>query len=161
MANRKRLFHKSWVISITWKPICILTGHYSKESHTRFSILLTSSRAQVLGTLKSCRKLYTVWCRLETVLEEPQHILVSWIHPRVCNNLVLSFWPCSSNPLIILVAFLCVQIHQTPFLHCGHGFENWFKRLDPCRRGGCKSYSCVFGIACVLWKGKPEVICCL
>lgn len=110
---------------------------------------------QVLDTLKSCRRLCTVWCRLETVQEEPQHMLVSWIHPRLCNNLVLSSWPCSSNPLIILVAFPCVQIHRTPILHCGHGFGNWFKRLDPCRRGECESYSCVWYCLCFV-EGKAR-----
>lgn len=43
--------------------MCILTGHYGKESHSRFSILLTQNRAQVLITLKTMQiALYSlVW----------------------------------------------------------------------------------------------------
>lgn len=88
IANRKRLFCKSWVISVTSKPICIQTDHYRKESHTGFFILLTSSREQMLGTLKSCRKLYIVWCRWETSRRTAVYA-GSWIHPCVCNNLLL------------------------------------------------------------------------
>lgn len=65
IANRKRLFHKSWVISITWNP-SVYKQVITAKNHTGFSIVLTSSRAQVLGMLKSCRKLCIVCCRLET-----------------------------------------------------------------------------------------------
>lgn len=81
-------------------------------------------------------------------------MLVSWIHPCVCNNLLLFSWPFSSNPLIIVVACLCVYIHQTHFLHHGHNFGTRFKRLDTCWWGGSESYSC--WVLPVFWKEKAR-----
>lgn len=70
-------------------------------------------------------------------------MLVSWIHPFVCNNLVFSSWSFSCNPLIIVVACLYVYIHQTPL-----ALWTWFwKQVQkawylPIRQGGgSESYS--------------------
>lgn len=91
-------------------------------------------------------------------------MLVSWIHPCVCNNLLLSSWPFSSNPLIIVVARLYIYIHQTLL-----ALWTWFWKqaqkawyLPIRQEGGSESYShWVLPVFCGRESQRSSVICSL
>lgn len=78
-------------------------------------------------------------------------MLMPLIYPHACNNLVLSSQPCSSNPLVILVVFLCLQINHSS---CAVNtvLETCSKGFIPAEEEDVNP-TCVFDIAYILWKG--------
>lgn len=112
----------------------------------------------MLDTVKSHRKLCTVWCRLETLPEEPQHKLISLIHSHV--PVTLSSCPHSSHPLIILVAFFCVLHSLNTVLALWTEFWKLLQKVSSLQMRRMQILLMCVG-ACVLWKGKPElaVVC--
>lgn len=109
------------------------------------------------GHAKSCRKL---WCRLETIPEEPQRMLVSWIHPMSAITLSYPPDPVPLIPYFSLWHFSVFKYTKYPSCTVNVFLETGSKGLIPAEEEDANPTR-VSGIACVLWKGKPDVICWL